>query len=34
MTSFIVGDKIIDINLNLTEEILLDKIKEDNEIYE
>lgn len=33
MTSFIVGDKIIDINLNLTEEILLDKIKEDNEIY-
>lgn len=33
MTSFIVGDKIIDINLNLTEEMLLDKIEKDKEIY-
>lgn len=33
MISFIVGDKIIDINLNLTEEMLLDKIEKDKEIY-
>ena len=33
MTFFIVGDKIIDINLNLTEEMLLDKIEKDKEIY-
>lgn len=33
MTFFIVGDKIIDINLNLTEEMLLDKTEEDKEIY-
>lgn len=33
MTSFIVGDKIIDINLNLTEEMLLDKTEENKEIY-
>ena len=33
MTFFIVGDKIIDINLNLTEEMLLDKIEENKEIY-
>jgi hypothetical protein len=33
MTFFIVGDKIIDINLNLTEEILLDKTEENKEIY-
>lgn len=33
MTFFIVGDKIIDINLNLTEEMLLDKTEENKEIY-
>ena len=32
MTFFIVGDKIIDINLNLTEEMLLDKTEENKEI--